>query len=202
MRHRIHIGGDAGRVVFPASAVVSLLVDGGEAGSIELAMVGRRGFVGTEILLQPEPVSHAAPIAQVQVPGSGWTVERAAVQHAIEHEPETRSVLASYAIALRRQIERQVLCNALHSVDQRVCRWLLMTSDQAGSDRFPITQVFLSEMLGVRRASVNEVQRGLRDDGLIVATTGRVEIIDRDALARRACPCYDAIISLYDALGL
>jgi CRP-like cAMP-binding protein len=97
-------------------------------------------------------------------------------------------------------IARAVACNALHSVQQRACRWLLTTHDRVDSDEFLLTQEFLGQMLGVTRASVNEVARELQDAGAIDYSRGRITILDRDQLESRACECYRVITAEFDRL--
>jgi CRP-like cAMP-binding protein len=97
-------------------------------------------------------------------------------------------------------IARAVACNALHSVQQRACRWLLTTHDRVDSDEFLLTQEFLGQMLGVTRASVNEVARELQDAGAIDYSRGRITILDRGQLESRACECYRVITAEFDRL--
>lgn len=195
LRDRIDREGRLEHVVFPATAVVSMLVDDPHDGPIELAMVGRHGFVGSDVVLESWQLT-PGEFAQVQIPGSAWLVDRGDFAEIVEAELATREFIATCARSYAAQIKRQVLCNALHSIDQRVRRWLLTTAEQAGSDRFPITQTFLSEMLGVRRASVNAVQRRLADEGAISYGAGRVEIVDRARLEVRSCRCHEVIVEI------
>lgn len=174
--------------MFPASAVVSILITTPTAGPVELGIVGRHGMIGYDALLGA-PGFRPGEFAQVQVPGSAWCVDRSLFDEHLDREPTTRAAIAAAALGFQTSVKRQVLCNALHSIDQRVSRWLLRTADEAGSLRFPTTQTFLSQMLGVRRASVNAVQRRLADESLIRYGGGFVEVVDRERLAARACGC-------------
>ena len=105
-----------------------------------------------------------------------------------------------YTQALISMIARAVACNALHSVEQRGSRWLLTTHDRVGADEFILTQEFLAQMLGVTRASVNEVARRLQDVGAINYTRGRVAILDRRTLESRSCECYRVVRNEFDRL--
>jgi CRP-like cAMP-binding protein len=199
LRQRIDRDGPMEQLAFPATAVVSLLTLAEGEGAIELAMVGRSGFVGHDLLLGADRLD-AGTIAQVQVAGSAWMVDVERFDDLASDEPESWRVLGAAARIYHAQIRRQVLCNALHAIDQRVCRWLLTTADEVGSSRFPITQAFLSELLGVRRASVNSAQRALRDAGWISYGSGHVELLDRRAIESRACSCYPAAARLRASL--
>jgi CRP-like cAMP-binding protein len=108
--------------------------------------------------------------------------------------------LNRYTQALMSMIARAVACNALHSVQQRACRWLLTTHDRVDVDEFLLTQEFIGQMLGVARASVNEVAQDLQDAGAIRYTRGRVSILDRRELERRSCECYGVIRAEFDRL--
>lgn len=189
---RDRVGDDAGlpAVVFPAGAVVSILITTPSDGPVELAIVGRHGMVGYDVLLGASEL-RPGEFAQVQVPGAGWRLDVPTFLDVVAREPETSRIVTGSALDFATSVKRQVLCNALHSIDQRVSRWLLRTADQAGSLRFPVTQTFLSQMLGVRRASVNTVQRRLADASLIAYGHGYVELLQPDQLRTRACGCSD-----------
>jgi CRP-like cAMP-binding protein len=110
------------------------------------------------------------------------------------------TALNRYTQALMSMIARAVACNSLHSVQQRACRWLLQTHDRVGADEFVLTQEFLGQMLGVTRASVNEVARELQDAGAIDYTRGRITVLDRGLLESRSCECYSVIRAEFDRL--
>jgi CRP-like cAMP-binding protein len=110
------------------------------------------------------------------------------------------TALNRYTQALMSMIARAVACNALHSVQQRAGRWLLFTHDRVGADEFVLTQEFLSQMLGVTRASVNEVAQALQDAGAIDYARGRMTIMNRAELESRACECYSVIRDEFDRL--
>jgi len=176
-------------IAFPATAAVSLLHVADDGETAELALVGRDGFVHPDILLGTRRLT-AGTVTQVQVPGSVWHLPLEDLESILGGRGDGWRVLATYARILSATTQRQVLCNANHPIAQRVCKWLLVTADRAGSDEFALTQTFMSEMLGVRRASVSEHQNTLRASGLITYGGGRLRIIDRPALERRTCSCY------------
>ena len=196
---RLDDEGDISHVVFPASVVVSLLTRSEEGGPIELVTVGNEGFIGTPVLLGAERFL-PGEFAQCQVPGSAWRLRRERFEGLLHDEPPVWALMAKYVQAYQSLLSRQVLCNLLHGVDQRVARWLLVTGDRAGSTEFPLTQDFLSEMLGVRRASVNVAERRLQADGLIEYGRGRMRLLDRPGLEGLSCRCYAVMRDRFDEL--
>ncbi|MEO6651703.1 MAG: helix-turn-helix domain-containing protein [Ilumatobacteraceae bacterium] len=186
-------------VVFPVNAVISLLAHSDDAGHAELTLIGREGFLGAPTT----PGSGRLPLgvsAQVTIAGSGWMIPADAAATAIDAVEALRPCLMSYVEATQAVIARQVLCNLFHSVDQRVCRWLLTTSDRVGEDSFSITQSFLSERLAVRRASVNVVERRLQSSGAIEYASGTMRLLDREQLADQSCDCYRMLFDQFTAL--
>jgi CRP-like cAMP-binding protein len=105
-----------------------------------------------------------------------------------------------YAAVVLRQVSQVVACNARHSVNERLCRWLLMSHDRAGQNEFPMTQEFMAEMLGVRRQTVTVTAGTLQGAGLITFRRGIIRIVDRARLEEAACECYDVIRALYDRI--
>jgi CRP-like cAMP-binding protein len=110
-------------------------------------------------------------------------------------------MLHRYTLALLAQIAQASACNRLHTLDQRCARWLLMTHDRVGRDEFPLTQDFLAQMLGVRRAGVNEAQQQLSNAGVISYVRGNVTILDRAGLEHKSCECYQLIRAEHDRLA-
>lgn len=176
-------------VVFPVSCVISMLTTSDEASCIELVTVGNEGFVGVPVLLGTTCLM-PGELARCQVPGSAWRIATERFQDLTESEPAMWKLMARYAQAYQSLLARQVLCNLIHSIDQRVSRWLLVTADRAGASEFPLTQDFLAEMLGVRRASVSVAEGRLRHAGLIRYGRGRMQLLDRPGLERLCCSCY------------
>ncbi len=196
---RLDDDGAIEHVVFPASVVVSLLTRSENGGPIELVTVGNEGFIGVPVLLGADSFL-PGEFAQCQVPGSAWRLERARFEALLEENRAVWQLMAKYVQAYQSLLARQVLCNLLHGVDQRVARWLLVTGDRAHSAEFPLTQDFLSEMLGVRRASVNVAERRLQADGLIEYGRGRMRLLDRPGLELLACRCYSVMNERFDQL--
>lgn len=187
--YRIDDDGLLPTVAFPVDSVISLLTKTLDGHAVELATVGSEGFVSIQVALGADRFPRGE-YAQIQVPGALWTVESQFFRAMMVDHPAFASIVFRYAQAYQAQLAQQVACNALHAVDQRVARWLLVTADRARSAEFPLTQEFLSEMLGVRRATVNTVARNLQAAGVIEYARGRLRILDRSALEERTCSCY------------
>jgi CRP-like cAMP-binding protein len=172
---------------FPASGMISLLTVMGDGRAIETATVGREGAVGAMSGLGP---AHAASRAVVQVAGTASMIATVRLQEAVAQSDHLRNVILQYKETLLAQVQQTAGCNALHKADARLARWLLQTRDRIDSDLIPLTQDFLSEMLGVRRTTVTLVAGRLQKAGLIRYRRGHVEILDRSGLEQTACECY------------
>ena len=168
-------------------SIVSLMKDGS---LIEVAAVGREGAVGTMALLGQNEIPYRC---FVQVEGSGYRIGLETLKSIAERRPELRQLLLRYQGSLTVQIMQNVACNGLHHVEQRCCRWLLLTRDRQSSDIIGLTHEFLGQMLGVRRASVSEVLKPLRERGLIDYTRGQIKILEPAGLEACSCECYRVI---------
>ncbi len=183
-------------VYFPNSGVVSLLTVM-EDGTAEVALVGNEGMVGLPIFLEVDTM----PIkAIVQGPGDAMRIKADIFKDVVTQHHRLRSLLQHYTHALMFQISQAVACNHYHSVKERYCRWLLMTHDRMQSDQFPLTQEFLSQMLGVRRASITMVANRLQQAGLIRYSRGQITILDRLGLESACCKCYELVKEEFDHL--
>src|SRR3712207_4428871 len=140
-------------------------------------------------------------MAFAQIGGTALRLGAAEFQRLVRDLPRLRTMLHRYTLALLAQIAQASACNRLHSLEQRCARWLLMTHDRVGRDEFPLTQEFLAQMLGVRRAGVNEAQQALSSAGLISYVRGTVTVHDRGSLERAACECYALIRGEHDRLA-
>lgn len=188
------------RVVFPISGVLSLVSQMSDGRGIEIATVGKEGMVGLPVFLQASATSSHRAFSQI--PGESAMISAASFNEFLtgSQDGDLHAVMHRYTQALMSMIARAVACNALHPVEQRACRWLLATHDRIDGDRFLLTQEFLSQMLGVTRATVNEVARELQRVGAIEYTRGRVSVIDRRELENRSCECYEVIRREFDQL--
>jgi CRP-like cAMP-binding protein len=162
----------------------------GDGQAIETATVGREGTVGAMSGLGPR---HAASRAVVTAPGTAFVIATSRLQEAVRQSEHLRNVILHYKETLLAQVQQTAGCNALHHAEERLARWLLQTRDRVDNDRIPLTQEFLSQMLGVRRTTVTLLARGLQREGLIRYRRGRVEIINRNGLEQAACECYHII---------
>jgi CRP-like cAMP-binding protein len=134
------------------------------------------------------------------LPGVAVRVEARALRRLLESRPSVLGLVHQHFYALMRQILYGAACNRIHSMEERCARWLLMTHDRAGQDTFPLTQDFLSHMLGVRRATVNLATGMLKKAGYIRYVRGKITVLDRAGLELTACACYRAINKSYDSI--
>lgn len=187
-------------VVFPTSGVLSLISQMADGRGVEVATIGNEGMVGLPVFLQASTTS--AHRAFSQVPGESLRMPAARFSEFISSSQNggLHRVLHRYTQALMSMIARAVACNALHPVEQRACRWLLITHDRIDGNEFLLTQEFLGQMLGVTRPTVNEVARQLQDAGAIDYTRGRITVLNRPELEARSCECYDVIRTEFDRL--
>jgi len=188
-------------VYFPESAVISILSVMADGSAIETATVGHEGMVGLPVFLGTDQMSAQA---FCQIPGMALRAERDAFRRAFEESRPLTHVLQRYTQALFGFVAQNSACNRMHSMPQRCARWLLHTHDRIGAEtgrnEFTLTHQFLSQMLGVRRATVTEGMRVLHGIGAIAYVRGRVIVRDRAALEAAACECYAVIVREFDRL--
>jgi CRP-like cAMP-binding protein len=184
-------------VYFPIEGVASLVVTTSDGHGAEVGTIGSEGFVGLPICLGD---NEAPSAAYVQVPGTALHMDARRFRGALERIPTLNLIMLHYAHAFFNQVAQSAACAHLHRVEQRCCRWLLMTRDRMPSDDFLLTHEFLGMMLGVRRTTVTDVMGALQKAGLIRYRRGHVTILDHDGLRRRACECYDISKLEFDRL--
>ncbi|HEX8903307.1 MAG TPA: Crp/Fnr family transcriptional regulator [Longimicrobiaceae bacterium] len=177
-------------VYFPEDAVVSIigLMDDGSA--VEAATVGNEGMVGVPVYLG---AMQMAGQAFAQIPGHALRMPAGALREEVRRGSGLAALLGRYTQALFTLVAQSSACNRKHPVEQRCARWLLMTHDRVTGDTFELTQLFLSQMLGVRRATVSEAAAALQERALIEYTRGRITVLDRAGLEAAACACYRII---------
>lgn len=184
-------------VYFPVDGVASLVITTSDGRGAEVGTIGNEGLVGLPICLG----DHDAPSAvYVQVPGTALQMDAGLFRGELERNPPLNLVMLRYAHAFFNQVAQSAACAHLHLVDQRCCRWLLMTRDRMPSGDFLLTHEFLGMMLGVRRTTVSDVMGALQRAGLIRYRRGHVTILDQEALRYRACECYDISRLEFDRL--
>jgi CRP-like cAMP-binding protein len=184
-------------VDFPLNCVDSLLVIMGDGLIVEAGTVGNEGMVGLPLFLGADRSPHRALI---QVPGDALRMRAEDFREELRRDGALTDLLRRYNQGLMTQMAYSVACNRLHSVEERMCRWLLMTHDRVGADRYPLTQEFLAQMLGVRRPSVTVVAGVLQKAGLIAYARGWVVILDRAGLEATSCECYRVVRDEFDRL--
>lgn len=184
---------------FPVDAVASILTTLTDGAGVEIATVGNEGMLGSPVVLGSDAMP-SREFCQVRVPGELLRMDRSSFAEVLSQDDPFRHIIQLYVQALFTQIAQQVACNALHSVEERCCRWLLLTHDRVQKDSFPITHEFLAQMLGVRRASVTLAAGALQTAGLVSYRRGEMTIIDREGLEDVSCECYHVLRDEFDRL--
>ncbi|HJQ33564.1 MAG TPA: Crp/Fnr family transcriptional regulator [Pyrinomonadaceae bacterium] len=184
-------------VYFPTGCLLSMVTATEDGGSVESGTIGREGMSGIPVVLN---AGQTTMPTFVQIPGRAVRVKADVVREAYESRAEVRRLLNRYIHTVVVVGSQSAACNALHGVEARMCRWLLMSSDGVGSNEVRLTQEYLAVMLGVRRPGVTEVAGRLRAEGLIDYRRGQINILDRAALERHACECYARVRGEYERL--
>lgn len=184
-------------VYFSNNAIGSLItiMENGEA--VEVGTVGNEGMVGLPVFLGADTIPGQA---FVQIPGDGVRMRTDVFKREVTSDTVLFNLLQRYTQALFNQISQSAACNRLHSIEERLCRWLLMTHDRVGADQFPLTQEFLGQMLGVRRASVSMAASILQKAGFIRYSRGKLTISDRAGMESSSCECYALVKAEFDRL--
>jgi CRP-like cAMP-binding protein len=185
------------RVYFPHNGVISLVVPLLDGRFVEAGMFGRNGVIGGGAALDGRVALNQAV---AQVAGAGSTMEAGALSRFVNDSDTLRMALMRHEQMIYAHTQQIAACNATHHVDERLCRWLMQTRDLLMSDTLPLTQEFLSQMLGVQRSSVTLVARKLQESGLIDYRRGRIRILDVEALRDCCCECYQAINDHFERL--
>jgi CRP-like cAMP-binding protein len=172
---------------FPNSGVISLVTDVKNGQPVETGTIGREGVAGIGAFLG---MPNATGRAFCQIPGEAVRIRAGAVKAEAERGGSIGPILLRYTHALMAMLAQSAACNRSHTLEQRTCRWLLMTHDRVDEDDFPLTQEFLAQMLGVRRPSVSQTGIALQQAGLIRYSRGRITVLDRRGLEDRSCECY------------
>jgi CRP-like cAMP-binding protein len=183
-------------VYFPTSGIVSLLADVDDGGTLEVGIVGREGMAGMSVFMG---VKTSPNRALVQGAGSALKMKATTLRRITDNDGALSRLLRRYSYSLWTQLSQSSVCNLYHPIEARLARWLLMTRDRMEANEFPITQEFLSSMLGVRREGVNKAAGKLQEQGLISYTRGMLIILKPAALAAVACRCYRIIKQEYDS---
>jgi CRP-like cAMP-binding protein len=189
--------GPMSHIYFPISGMCSIVGATDEGNVVETATVGNEGMIGIPALLGLD-FNPSTVISQVS--GTGLRMPAASFLQAMERGGPLDRILRRFIAFSLRYAYQTVVCNAQHSVEERLCRWLLMTHDRVGKDEFVLTQEFLAEMLGVRRQTVTVFAGTLQTAGFITYRRGVMRIVNREGLEAASCECYEISRSFYDRI--
>jgi len=190
-------GSTLSHVYFPCSAIVSLLYVMENGASAEIAVVGHEGIVGISLFMGGESTPSRAV---VQSAGKGFRLPSQVIKDEFNHSGPVMHLLLRYTQALITQMAQTAVCNRHHSLDQQLCRWLLLSLDRLQGSELVMTQELIANMLGVRREGVTEGALKLQTSGLIRYARGRITVLDRPGLEKRTCECYAVVKKEYDRL--
>jgi CRP-like cAMP-binding protein len=190
-------GATLSHVYFPTTAIVSLLYVMENGASAEIAVVGNEGIVGISLFMGGESTSSRAV---VQSAGNGFRLKAQMMKNEFNRAGPVLHLLLRYTQALITQMAQTAVCNRHHSLDQQLCRWLLLSLDRLQDNELVMTQELIANMLGVRREGVTEGALKLQQDGLIRYSRGRITVLDRSGLEKRTCECYSVVKKEYDRL--
>jgi CRP-like cAMP-binding protein len=190
-------GNTLAHVYFPITAIVSLLYVMENGSSAEIAVVGNEGIVGISLFMGGESTPSRAV---VQSAGKGYRLAAQLMKDEFGRAGPVMHVLLRYTQALITQMAQTAVCNRHHSLDQQLCRWLLLSLDRLEGSELVMTQELIANMLGVRREGVTESAVKLQQAGLIRYARGRIHVLDRKGLEARVCECYGVVSREYDRL--
>ena len=186
-----------GHVYFPTTAIVSLLYVMEDGASAEIAVVGNEGIVGISLFMGGESTPSRAV---VQSAGRGFRLKAQVLKDEFNRAGPVLHLLLRYTQALITQMAQTAVCNRHHSLDQQLCRWLLLSLDRLQGDELVMTQELIANMLGVRREGVTEAALKLQSAGLIRYARGHITVLDRAELEKRTCECYAVVKKEYERL--
>ena len=190
-------GSSMSHVYFPTTAIVSLLYVLEDGASAEIAVVGHEGIVGISLFMGGETTPSRAV---VQSAGQGYRLSAQRIKDEFNRSGPVMHLLLRYTQALITQMAQTAVCNRHHSLDQQLCRWLLLSLDRLSGTELVMTQELIANMLGVRREGVTKAALKLQQAGLIQYARGRVTVLDRVGLEARTCECYSVVRQEYDRL--
>ena len=190
-------GATQSHVYFPVNSIVSLLYVMQNGSSAEIAVVGNEGVVGISLFMGGETTPSRAV---VQSAGHGFRLKAQVMKDEFVRSGPVLHLLLRYTQALITQMAQTAVCNRHHSLDQQLCRWLLLSMDRLSGSELIMTQELIANMLGVRREGVTEAALKLQADKLIRYSRGRITVLDRARLERRTCECYAVVKREYDRL--
>jgi CRP-like cAMP-binding protein len=190
-------GSQLAHVYFPTTAIVSLLYVMEDGSSAEIAVVGNEGIIGVALFMGGETTPSRAV---VQSAGHAYRLKGQLLKREFTRSVELHHLLLRYTQALLTQMAQTAVCNRHHTLDQQLCRWLLLSLDRLPSNELTMTQELIANMLGVRREGVTEAAGKLQEAGLIQYKRGRITVLDRPGLEAQACECYRVVKKEFDRL--
>lgn len=190
-------GGHMKYVYFPTTSIISLLYVMEDGASAEIAVVGNEGILGISVFMGGETTPSRAV---VQSDGYGYRLKAHLIKNEFNRAGPVLRILLRYTQALITQMSQTAVCNRHHTVEQQLCRWLLLSLDRLSSDELLMTQELIANMLGVRREGVTEAAGKLQRDGLIHYSRGHIKVLDRPRLEGRVCECYKVVKAEFDRL--
>ena len=190
-------GGHMNYVYFPTTSIVSLLNVMENGASAEIAITGNEGLIGISLFMGGESTPSRAV---VQSEGNGYRLSESILKREFAMGGNLQHLALRYTQALITQMSQTAVCNRHHSVDQQLCRWLLLSLDRLPNNELRMTQELIANMLGVRREGVTEAAGHLQADGLIHYSRGKIIVLDRPKLERRVCECYAVVKKEFDRL--
>jgi CRP-like cAMP-binding protein len=190
-------GGHLEHVYFPTTSIVSLLYVMEDGAPAEIAIVGREGIIGIALFMGGETTPSRAI---VQSAGRAYRLGARVLKEEFNRGGPMQRLLLRYTQALITQMAQTAVCNRHHSIDQQLCRWLLLSIDRLSSNELKMTQELIANMLGVRRSGVTEAALKLQNAGLIRYNHGHIEVLDRPGLERHVCECYAVVKREFDRL--
>lgn len=190
-------GSELNHVYFPTTSIVSLLYVMLDGASAEIAVVGNEGIIGVALFMGGETMPNRAV---VQSAGHAYRLKGYLLKEEFNRSGGLQHLLLRYTQALLTQMAQTAVCNRHHSLDQQLCRWLLLSLDRLPSDELIMTQELIANMLGVRREGVTEAAGNLQKSGLIKYSRGRITVLDRAGLEARVCECYAVVRREFERL--
>ena len=182
---------------FPTTGIVSLIYDLENGSKSEVALVGNEGMVGISIFMGGDSMPSST---EVQSAGSAYRLSRKVMKREFALGGQLQHLALLYTQALISQTAQTAVCNQHHSLDQQLCRWLLMTMDRLHENEVVITQELIANLLGVRRESITEAAGKLQKEGLITYSRGLIKVLDRPTLEKKVCECYEVVTKEFKRL--
>lgn len=196
---RLHEPGETiDRLYFPLDCVLSITLTMSDGTTAETGLVGKREVIGINAFMGGRETTHTTYI--VQHSGNAMKIDARVLREEFDRNKDLRDIMLRYTQAFIAQISQTTACNSLHRLEKRLARWLLEVHDRVEGDELNLTQEFIANMLGVRRAGVTQTAQKLQEDGLILYKRGRVHILDRPGLEAYSCECFHTLKDEYDRL--